>query len=203
MPWGLRRYHQSGQSHFVTFSCYRRKPKFSDGRLCDLLLTVLEQMRRRFRMRIYGCVVMPEHVHLLVSEPEDGTLADAMHYLKLSFSKRARSLREAQVSVLKTDANLGHRECQTNDSERENFWQKKYYDRNVRSAREFGIKLRYLHRNPVKRGLVRHPSDWKWSSFRHYAFREMGVVAIESEWTGTDRELKQAGGEPRVFLIPE
>ena len=105
------------------------------------------------------------------------------------------------------DANLGPDEP---------FWQKRYYDRNVRSVREFGIKLRYLHRNPrgpqaalllrwlgwkpVKRGLVRDPGDWKWSSFRHYAFREMGVVEIESEWTGRDRELKVTGGQPRVFL---
>ena len=65
-------------------------------------------MRLRFRMRIYGYVVMPEHVHLLVSEPEHGNLAEAMHYLKLSFSKRARSLTGAQVSVQTKDANLGH-----------------------------------------------------------------------------------------------
>ena len=62
-------------------------------------------MRRQFQMRIYGYVVMPEHVHLLVSEPEQGTLADAIHYLKLSFSKRARSLTGAQVSVQTMDAN--------------------------------------------------------------------------------------------------
>ena len=186
----------------MTFSCYRRKPKFSDARIYDLFPIVLEEMRLRFRMRIYGYVVMPEHVHLLVSEPEDGTLADAMHYLKLSFSKRAKGLTEAQVSVQKKDANLGH-QPQTNNSERESFWQKRYYDRNVRSVREFGIKLRYLHRNPVKRGLVADPGDWKWSSFRHYAFREMGVVELESEWTGRDRELKMTGGAPRVFLSPQ
>ncbi len=171
----------------------------------------LEAMRRQFQMRIYGYVVMPEHVHLLVSEPEHGTLAEAMHYLKLSFSKRARSLTGAQVSVQTMDANLGHqRQRQTmganlghqQQQQAEPFWQKRYYDRNVRSLREFGIKLRYLHRNPVKRGLVKEPGDWKWSSFRHYAFREMSVVEIESEWTGRDRELKMTGGQPRVFLCP-
>ena len=201
MPRGLVRYHESGQSHFVTFSCYRRKAKFADGRLYNLFPVVLEEMRIRFGMRVYGYVVMPEHVHLLVSEPEHGNLAEAMHYLKLSFSKRAKSLSEAQVSVQTKDANLGHQH-QLRDSQHEPFWQKRYYDRNVRSVRESGIKLRYLHRNPVKRGLVRDPGDWKWSSFRHYAFREMGVVEIESEWTGRDRELKVTGGQPRVFLCP-
>jgi putative transposase len=108
MPRGLRRYQESGQSHFVTFSCYQRKPKLSDNRLRDLFPVCLEAMRRQFQMRIYGYVVMPEHVHLLVSDPDHGTLADAMHYLKLSFSKQVRSLTKAQVSVQKRDANLGH-----------------------------------------------------------------------------------------------
>ena len=139
-------------------------------------------MRGRFFMRIYGYVVMPEHVHLLVSEPERGVLADAIHYLKLSFAKRLRS-REGRV-------------------EPRSFWQKRYYDRNVRDADEFSVKLRYLHRNPVKRGLVNEPAEWKWSSFRHYALREVGVVEIESEWTARDRETEAHGGPQRVFLNP-
>ena len=80
MPRGLLRYHESGQSHFITFSCYRRKPKFADTGFYDLFPLCLEAMRLRFRMRIYGYVVMPEHVHLLASEPEHRRLADAMHY---------------------------------------------------------------------------------------------------------------------------
>jgi putative transposase len=80
------------------------------------------------------------------------------------------------------------------------FWEKRYYDRNVRDYREFTGKLRYLHRNPVKRGLVRNPEEWKWSSYRHYALREIGVVEIESEWTARDREGR--AGDKRIFLSP-
>ena len=201
MPRGLRRFHDSRQSHFLTFSCYRRQPNFVNAAVYDLFPVCLEQMRRRFDLCVYGYVVMPEHVHLLLSEPEYGTLAEAIHYRKLSFAKRLRSLRgnPAQVSVQKQDANLGHRQLHQQQG---SFWQKRYYDRNVRDAREFGVKLRYLHRNPVKRGLVRELGDWKWSSFRHYAFREIGVVEIESEWTARDRELKMSGGPPRIFLCP-
>ena len=122
---------------------------------------------------------MPEHVHLLVSEPERETLADAMHYLKLSFTKRLRS----DVAT-----------------ERGPFWQARGYDRNVRNAEEFAMKLGYIHDNPVKRGLVTAAEHWKWSSFRHYAFREAGVVEIESEWTARDREAR--GGASRIFLLP-
>lgn len=57
-------------------------------------------------------------------------------------------------------------------------------------------KLRYLHRNPVKRGLVKEPGDWKWRSFRHYALREIGIVEIESASTATDRETETKGVPP-------
>jgi REP-associated tyrosine transposase len=175
MPQGLKRFQQSAQSHFVTFTCYHRRRGFDSPAVCDLFLEVLERMRCRFALCIYGYVVMPDHVHLLVSEPERGLLAEAMHYLKLSFAKRL---------------GMGV------------FWQKRYYDRNVRSADEFREKLRYVHRNPVKAGLCQRPEDWKWSSFRHYALREKGLVEIESDWTARDRERQMQGGAERIFLIP-
>lgn len=182
MARGLQRFHHSRQSHFVTFSCYRRRPYFTTPDLFDQFVATLEDMHRRFQLCIYGYVVMPEHVHLLLSEPPKATLADAIHYLKLSFAKRVRSLRPA--------ASAG------------SFWQKRYYDRNVRDYREFQVKLRYLHRNPVERGLVRQPEDWRWSSYRHYVLREMGAVEIESEWTARDREREISSGPGRIFLNP-
>src|SRR5580693_7864403 len=99
MPRGLVRFHQSGQSHFITFSCYRRRPNFTNRAVYDLFPLCLEEMRRRFAMRVYGYVVMPEHVHLLVSEPEQRTLAEAIHFLKLSFTKRLRSRRFSRLGV--------------------------------------------------------------------------------------------------------
>ena len=88
MPSGLRRYHHSGQSHFLTFRCYRREPRFQSAVAYDLFLACLENMRAKFGIFVYGYVVMPEPVHLLLSEPQRHTLAEAMHFLKLSFAKR-------------------------------------------------------------------------------------------------------------------
>ena len=166
----------------MTFSCYHRQPYFKAIETFDLFLECLEEMRRRFDMCVYGYVIMPEHVHLLLSEPPGATLADALHFLKLSFAKRLRSRRPAEKPG--------------------SFWQKRYYDRNVRDYREFVVKLRYLHRNPVKRGLVASPEEWKWSSYRHYLLREVGPVEIESEWAARDRERKVVGGPERIFLRP-
>jgi len=72
--------------------------------------------------------------------------------------------------------------------DQKHFWQARYYDFNVYTAKKRIEKLRYIHRNPVKRDLVEKPEDWEWSSFRHYATGEEGVVEIESEWTGRKRE---------------
>jgi len=173
---GLHRFQQSRQTHFLTFSCYRRQAHFNVPPPCDLFIRCLEDTRRHIGWRVYGYVVMPEHIHLLVSEPEFGALADAMRELKLRFSKRWHGQRA--------------------------FWQKRYYDRNVRDQREFRIKLRYLHRNPVTRGLVKEAGDGRWSSFRQYAQRETVIVEIESAWTARDREITNSGGSARKFLSP-
>jgi putative transposase len=136
-------------------------------------------VRRSFRLRVYGYVVMPEHVHLLVSEPENAplkptsglngapTLADALKSLKQGVARRW-----------------------TGDGD--HFWQKRYYDFNVRDHPQFLEKLHYIHCNPVKRGLCERPEDWAWSSFLHHATGGEGRVEIESEWTARKRE-REAG----------
>jgi putative transposase len=116
---------------------------------------------------------MPEHIHLLLSEPASSTLADVIHFLKLSFTKQSQSASGDHFHG-------GH------------FWQKRYYDRNIRSYSDFMEKLRYIHRNPAKRGLCEKPEEWKWSSFRHYAQREVCGVEIESQWTADERSAAGA-----------
>jgi putative transposase len=163
MPWGLTRFHHSGQSHFVTFCCYHRCLLFTTDVSRRIFESALERVRRSFRFQVYGYVVMPEHIHLLLSEPQQDRLADVLKSLKQGVSRR-----------LIGDA--------------EHFWQKRYYDFNIRNYPQFVEKLRYIHRNPVKCGLCERPEDWEWSSFRHYASGCEGRVEIESEWTARKRE---------------
>jgi len=58
----------------------------------------------------------------------------------------------------------------------------RFYDFNVWSAHKHREKLRYIHRNPVKRGLVETPDQWRWSSCRAYAFREIGPIVV-NDWS--------------------
>jgi|SRR5580658_7321827 putative transposase len=152
MTRGLVRYQESGQLHFVTFSCYQRRPYLRTARARDLFERSLESMRSRYHFCVVGYVVMPEHVHLLVSEPAGALLARVLQALKLSV-------------VLQR-------------SERP-FWQARYYDFNVFTDKKRIEKLRYMHRNPVARELVAKPEEWAWSSFRFYQTGVKGVVEIE------------------------
>ena len=176
MPWGLKRFHQSRQLHFLTFSCYRRKPNFKSPQSRTTFECALERVRQRYGLCIYGYVVMPEHVHLLINEPERGTLAQASQSLKQGVARRL-ALRAADP-----------------------FWQARYYDFNVWGEGKFVEKLRYIHRNPVQRGLVKRPEDWPWSSFRHYLSGQAGTVEIESQWTARQRE--KLGIFPTVKVRP-
>ncbi len=172
MPWSLKRYHETRQLHFITFSCYRRKPKLSVPSHRDAVERALEQVRRNYGLYITGYVIMPNHVHLLMSEPERASLAAAMQSLKQSVA-RTLALRAPEP-----------------------FWQARYYDFNVWSERKCIEKLRYIHRNPVTRGLCARPEDWQSSSFRHYVTGVERVVENESQWTARKRE--QIGIHPQV-----
>ena len=88
MPWGLTRFQHTGQSHFITFCCYHRRRLFITQESRDVFESALERVRRNHRLNVYGYVVMPEHVHLLLSEPQEATLADALKSLKQGVSRR-------------------------------------------------------------------------------------------------------------------
>src|SRR5262245_33165968 len=73
MAWGLIRFHKSGQNHFVTFCCYHRRQLFTTHASRRIFESALERVRRSYGLCVYGYVVMPEHVHLLLSEPRHDT----------------------------------------------------------------------------------------------------------------------------------
>jgi putative transposase len=165
MAHNLVRFQQSGDLHFLTFSCYRRRPYLGTPRMRELFEGSLEAMRVKYDFYINAYVVMPEHVHLLVSEPKKAVLAKAIQALKISVSMQQKE---------------------------RPFWQHRYHDFNVYSQHKFQQKMKYIHRNPVTRGLVERPEDWEWSSFRHYAMGVAGRVEVESSWLASARERASA-----------
>lgn len=158
----MKRFQRAESLHFVTFSCFHRLPLLETPGAKQTVEEVLEQTRARHQARIYAYVLMPEHVHLLANEPPMILLAQFLKAVKQVASRKLRGPREK-------------------------FWQDRYYDSNVRGEAAFSEVIRYIHRNPVKRGLVAKPEDWPWSSYRHYANGLAGTVEIESQWTAFQR----------------
>jgi putative transposase len=168
----LKRYYGAGDFHFITCSCYRRQSLLGTPRRRDLFLTVLEQVRRRYHFVVAGYVIMPEHIHLLIGEPQVKTPSTVMQALKLGFARRV--LAQARRGRNPTQAVLF-------DHLPQHIWQKRFYDFNVWTEHKRIEKLRYMHRNPVKRGLVASPELWRWSSFRAYFLQEAGPVRV-NDW---------------------
>jgi putative transposase len=178
VPTGLVRYQKSGGFHFITFSCYRRQPLLAGNAAMEVFEHQLEVVRKRYGLVVAGYVLMPEHVHLLLGEPSKASLAIALQVSKQQTSRKLK--RRGDVR----------------------FWQRRYYDFNVHNELKRVEKLRYMHRNPVKRGLVEKPEDWPWSSFRHYATGVEGMVEIESEWTARRRETEQRRPRQQLRIPP-
>ncbi len=191
VPENLHRTYGARDLHFLTFSCFQRWPLLNHTSRCDLLLQIRERVRRRYRLVVLGYVVMPEHVHLLVTEPQRATLSTAMKALKLGFVRSlestgipgSRKIGETRGIPLDLDAtSIPHP-----------FWLARFYDFNVWTEKKRIEKLRYIHRNPVKRGLVASPEQWRWSSFRWYLDREEGPVKIN------DTDILVMTIRPRTF----
>ena len=171
------RFYGGRDLHFVTFSCYQRQPLLDDPPRRGLLLEILERVRRRYRLGVLGYVVIPEHVHLLVSEPQLDTLSTAMQALKLGFVRKIEG--PVVPTSRKTSETWGIPGLGSSESTKSRrFWQARFYDFNVWTEEKRIEKLRYIHRNPVKRGLVASPEQWPWSSFRWYWSGEKGPVKI-------------------------
>lgn len=175
MPRRLHRYYGAVYLHFITTSCYQRRALPGKKQNRDLFLEVLEQVRRRYRFVVIGYVVMPEHVHLLLGEPERRNPSVVMQALKQGFARRLlRKMRRRdsrQGDLWDAALEVGH------------IWQRRFYDFVVFTEHKRAEKLSYMHQNPVKRGLALEPQQWAWSSFRHYEYGEKGAVLVNEAQT--------------------
>jgi putative transposase len=174
MPIGLKRYCGQHHLHFITCSCYDRIPLLGSAHARNTFIEVLNDTRERYGFDLVGYVVMPEHIHLLVSEPATGTPSTVMQVLKKRVALRLRgSLRSAAPATLCPQrSNALARSLPQ-------FWERRFYDFNVWSHKKKIEKLGYMHLNPVRRGLVNHPRDWAWSSYAFYADGGQGLALAD------------------------
>lgn len=160
MTEGLHRFYGNRyQLHFITCSCFHRQPFLTTPERRDFFLEELERLRISESFRVEGYVVMPTHIHILISEPEKGNPSTVMQLLKqrtgLKFNREMKRPVGSQ------------------------FWQKRFHDFNVYTHEKRVEKIHYMHDNPRRKGLVEDPWDWKWSSCRYYRTGEPGMVTVD------------------------
>jgi putative transposase len=173
MPRNLKRYYGNQDLHFLTYTCYRRLPLLASVHARNTFVEILGEVRERFEFLLIGYVVMPNHIHLLISEPAKGTPSTVMQVLKQRVSRRLRARKkrapQTQLQLAFVEGEFMSRQ----------FWQRRFHDFNVWSHKKKIEKLEYMHMNPLKNKLVEHPKDWPWSSWSYYARRETGLVQID------------------------
>jgi putative transposase len=157
----LHHYNTPGHAHELTFSCYRRSNYFSDPAACDIFLRVLTEARLQSRFRLWAYVVMPNHVHVLLWPFEQKyDIARIDSGIKGVTSKRYA------IYLFETDRERYYNFIvKSRGKEMFRFWQHGGgFDRNLWNAKAIHHSIEYIEANPVRRGLVSAPEEYRWSS---------------------------------------
>jgi putative transposase len=172
-----KRYDVAGDAHFLTFSCFHRLPLLSRDRTCHWMLQAIASSRGKAPFDLWAYVLMPEHVHLVIL-PRGNARISSILRMKSSVSKRAISWlkRHGPEFLEKLE------DVQPNGDRHYRFWQRGGgYDRNLRTVHDIHEKIRYVHENPVRRGLVERAVDWKCSSAHAWASGVHDPIPIDRD----------------------
>ena len=162
----VRHYHELGDAHELTFSCFHRWPLLTNDTWRAMLAESIDRATENHHYRLTAFVFMPEHVHFLIHPlPEAGKIDALLKAIKRPFSYRVKQLLLQSRSRLLARLTIRQRPGLTTFR----FWQEgPGYDRNIMKASTILSSIDYLHNNPIRRGLVKTAIDWKWSSARFY-----------------------------------
>jgi putative transposase len=127
-------------TYFITICCRENRQLFQTNRMAGLMVDVLQHYRAQQKYLLHEFVVMPDHLHALVT-PTD-TLERCVQLIKGGFSFRAKKELAFAAEI----------------------WQQRFHDRRVRDTMEYNRFRQYIHENPVRRGLCTDPSAFPWSS---------------------------------------
>ncbi len=163
---------ENGSIRYCTFSCNHRLPLFQNDAIKDAFIEVLALGQERFGFELVAWVIMPEHVHMLIRPvPYESRLAPVLAWIKAVFAQRVVSRwRELRARVLPRITTVRGEV---------RFWLPGGgHDRNIVSEEELVEKVHYIHFNPVEKGLVKDPREWKWSSQMAYCGTPHPLVVI-------------------------
>jgi len=188
MPRDLRRHDEAGHAHFWTLTCYRRLTFFWSDDLKRVVLDGLRHLQTDFGVCLIGYVIMPEHVHVLLYPHERDRddpipISNLLHAFKRHVSHYGK---EALRAYWRQHAALWSEPLNRwarGEFETRAVWFKRGYDFNVFRHRTLLEKLDYCHKNPITRGLVDRPEQWRWSSYCYYEMGDHSLLSMD--WDGS------------------
>lgn len=167
------RLERPNQVRYLTFSCEHRLPLFNNDAIKDRFVEHLAAARSAVPFKLFAWVIMREHVHLLVlPKLPEVSVPVILRELKEPFAREVlKRWRELDAGILTR---------LTDERGRARFWLRGGgYDRNILDGHELPVKIRYIHLNPVRRGLVERPEQWPWSSASWYSQARSGLVSVD------------------------
>ena len=170
---------------FVTTTIVKFIPVFNNPLFCDILISNIKHYREKYKFSILGYVIMPTHFHWIIevdnkSENISGIMRDIKKFTAWQIFDELENKDEVKLLDLFKDAASGFK-----DQEKK-LWMKRFDDEVIRDQKMFWTKLNYIHKNPVKSGLVLKAEDYKYSSARNYAFNDHSVLDVNTELGGID-----------------
>ena len=172
----LRRREERCHWRYLTFSCHRRLQLLGNRAIRDLLVQSIANARETCGFKLLAWVIMPEHIHMIIVSTRDEwpiprILVAIKQPVAQTVVRRWRRLGAPVIGRI------------TASDGRVRFWQAGGgFDRNVRDQDELTREIEYIHRNPVRRGLAKEPTDWAWSSARWYAGITEGQIPIDRDY---------------------
>ncbi len=150
-----------GSIHFITTVTREHRARFVNDNTCKEILEVFEYYRAKFELRCYGYVLMPEHLHAVLYQLDDGGPVP---------------------SLMENFKRLTARKILPAGTRNRNLWAENFDDVLVPGSDALKTKLRYIHHNPVRRGLVENAEDYPWSSARDLSEHGSGIVQLSRDY---------------------
>ncbi|KPN74061.1 transposase [Neisseria sp. 74A18] len=172
-----RRAFSAGGSYFFTLALQNRKADWLIRHIGNLRQAFAE-VKKRHPFEIVAVCILPDHLHLIMSLPENDS--DYPTRLRLIKAKFSRTLPKTEL-ISRSRQDKGER----------GIWQRRYWEHQIRDERDLNAHIDYIHFNPVKHGYVGRVSDWPYSSFHRYV--QKGI--LPADWAGNGMETEGDFGE--------
>ena len=152
-----KRIFQTGYSYYITMVTHRREPILIEH--IALLRKSFQLSKKRYRYRIDAIVILPDHLHMIITPENAEEYPNIISHIKRSFVYGLANDYKEKAKMTLSRSSYRRK--------RSGIWQKRYYEHTIRNEKDMLEKMQYLYHNPIKHGYVDEADRWEYSSFRY------------------------------------